>query len=589
VSAAGLLLAATLSVGAPATDTLLVDSFAPPALEAHPANADRAFLGVSANGPGVFEIRTGAAQSIEYMGSSYLLPGNLNCTESAPFNVPLLGSVALESGTGNTRGWITTSSCELLVPFDYATGAGETISWSGQSRTSVPTKHTITGSFTRYTANGPGAAITSFRTNFTAAALRVGNRLLVATSNVQQAGASPTFNPGTVLFFTIDDSGATPQIAPASPFFALTTDPNPVALTALPGGRVAVTNAGIFDVAYPPLVTGSGSIDVLDAATGALVGSLPIGAGNPGGGDLALDPTGSVALAGSTTHRRMYAFDLRGIASLPVQTAVDARAQRPSCNDSAAASVGGIPCLRSRVIRGAANPIALPAPPSSGAGPYSFVSQVRFGASGSFAAGTSYNDGGLALVAFDPRNLARPHPLLPSRFGVAETLAATGPAGQVGEECCPGPMLLKGNGTSTSLAGSDVLFATASPNGYVVRGHLAGSLAQPAGDFDGDGVQDAVDVCPVEADPGQADAGADGVGNACLCGDTSNDGVLGAPDVAALRAFLAGAGALPAAQKCDVGGGGPSGTCNVVDATLLRRALASQAPGIANVCPPFVP
>ena len=143
------------------------------------------------------------------------------------------------------------------------------------------------------------------------------------------------------------------------------------------------------------------------------------------------------------------------------------------------------------------------------------MSAARFGASGSFAAATSFNDGGLALVAFDPRNLDRPHPLLPSRFGVAETLAATGPAGEIGEECCPGPMLLTGTGTSTALAGSDVLFATGSPNGFVVRGHLAGSLAQPAGDFDGDGVQDALDVCPVEANPGQADLGSDGVGDAC--------------------------------------------------------------------------
>ena len=588
MNAAGLLLAATLSVGSASTDTLLVNSFAPPALEAHPTNADHAFVAASSNGPGVFEIRIAPGQSLAYVGAAYLLPGNLNCTESTPFNNPILGGVAFESGTGKTRGWITTSSCELAVPFDTTTGAGQTISYSGQSRTAVPTRHTITGSFTRYTATGPGAAITSFKTNYTAAALRIGDRLVVATSNLQQGGSSPVFNPGTVLFFTVDDSGATTAIAPASPFYALTSDPNPVALTALPGGRVAVTNAGIFDATFPPLVTGNGSIDVLDVASGALVGSFPLGPGNPGGADLALDPTASVALAGSPTLRRLYAIDVRGIATLPAQSGVDARLQRPSCNDTSAESAGGIPCLRSRVIRGGANAIALPAPPGSGAGAYSYVSQVRFGASGSFAAATSYNDGGLALVAFDARNLARPHPLLPSRFGVAETLAATGPAGQIGEECCPGPMLLRGSGTSSALTGTDVLFATASPNGYVVRGHLAGGLAQPAGDFDSDGVQDALDVCPVEPDD-QADADGDGVGDACLCGDTSDDGLLGTADVTALRAFLAGASAtLPAPQKCDVGGA-PSGACNVVDATLLRRALAAQAPGVANVCPPFLP
>jgi hypothetical protein len=151
-------------------------------------------------------------------------------------------------------------------------------------------------------------------------------------------------------------------------------------------------------------------------------------------------------------------------------------------------------------------------------------------------------------------------------------------------------MLLRGAGTSSALTGTDVIFTTAGPNGYVVRGHLGGALAQPAGDFDADGVQDALDVCPVEADPGQADVGGDGVGNACLCGDTSDDGALGAPDVTALRAFLAGASpSLPAPQKCDVGGGGPSGTCNVVDVAILRRTLEARAPGVANVCPPFLP
>ena len=140
----------------------------------------------------------------------------------------------------------------------------------------------------------------------------------------------------------------------------MTSDPNPLALTDLGGGRVAVTNAGISDASFPPLVTGKGSIDVLEAATGKLVGSFPLGAGNPGGRALALDPTGSVAVAGSQTYRRLYAVDVRGIAALPASD-VDPRLQRPSCNDVAGDSAGGVPCLRTRVIRGGANPIVLAA------------------------------------------------------------------------------------------------------------------------------------------------------------------------------------------------------------------------------------
>jgi len=590
VIAGAVLLAVTLTVGSPMSDTFELDSQFAPALEAHPTNPDRAFLADSESFPGVSQIRIAPGQSLAPSGASYALSASLGCT--SPLSVARLGGFWLEP-SGPTRGWITTSLCERVVPFDYATGSGVTVSYSGTNRTSVPTGQTLNGSFTRYQSGGAGASTSSFTTNFTSAVVRVGNRLLVATSNLHQSGASPVFNPGTVLFFSIDDSGATPVIAPASPFYAVTSDPNPVALAVLPGGRVAVTNAGIFDVAIPPLVTGQGSIDILDAQTGSLVGSIPIGAGNPEGA-LALDPTGSVGLTGSATFRRLYAVDVRGLAALPVAP-VDPRIQRPSCNDSSAASAGGVPCLRSRAIRAAANAIVLPPPPGS-SGVYSYVPKVRFGPSGGFAVATSYNDGGMAFVAFDPRNVSRPHPLLPSRFGVAETLAATGPSGVIGSECCPGPLLLRSTG-SAGLATTDAIFATASPTGFVVRGHLGGSLATPTGDADGDGFEDAVDVCPVEPNPSQADAGglgtaspADGVGDACQCGDVSNDGFVDVADVLALRDYLARPSVpLAAPEKCDVGGPGPSGTCNIVDATLLRRALAGAPPGISNVCPPFEP
>ncbi len=590
MSAAAVLLAATLSVGSASTDTLLVDAFAPPALESHPTDADRAFVAASSNGPGVFELRIAPGQSLAYVGASYLLPGNLNCTESAPFTVPTLGNVTLERGTGASRGWITTSGCELALPFNWATGAGWPLLYSSQSRTSVPTRHTIAGAFTRYQNGGGGASISSFKTNFTSAALRIGSRLVVATSNIHQAGSNPVWNPGTVLFFAIDDSGPTTTVAPASPFFAITSEPNPVALTELPGGRVAVTNAGIFDAGFPPQLTGRGSIDVLDAQTGLFVGSIPLGAGNPAGRGLALDPTSSVAVAGSATLRQLVAIDIRGIAALST-VAVDARLQRPSCNDGTPATAGGVPCLRERVIRDGANPIVLPPPPGS-SGLYSYVSQVRFGASGDFLAATSYNDGGLALLAFDPRNLSTPHPLLASRFGVAQTLAATGPAGVIGEECCPGPMILHAN-SGGGLAGADLLLATASPNGIVVRGHLAGAVTSATGDHDGDGVEDALDDCPVTSNAAQTDSGGlatpvpDGIGDACQCGDSSGNGIVDLADVGALRSFLAGSlGALPAPEKCDVGG---SIGCDLEDFVRLSRALGGLAPGIAHVCGPFLP
>jgi hypothetical protein len=90
---------------------------------------------------------------------------------------------------------------------------------------------------------------------------------------------------------------------------------------------------------------------------------------------------------------------------------------------------------------------------------------------------------------------------------------------------------------------------------------------------------------------GSAEQGRDpgGVGDLCQCGDVSNDGRVTSADVGALRAFLAGAGPLAAPQKCDVGKGASSGACDVLDATLLRRALAHAPPGIEPVCAPFLP
>jgi hypothetical protein len=583
---------ATLSVGA--NDVLVFAPF-PPALEAHPADPDRVLLAADVNPAGICaigicEIRVGPPAAPSATGVHYDLPGNLNCTESAPFNTPRLGNFSLEPLPGPARGWITTSSCELAVPFDYATGAGVTVSYDGQARLAVPTRHTISGSFTRYQASGTGASIASFKTNFTSAALRVGNRLVVATSNLQQAGASPVFNPGTVLLFDLDDSANPPSVTPASPFFGITSDPNPIALTALPGGRVLVTNAGIHDVSFPPLITGQGSIDVLDPAAGRWVGSIPLGSGNPGGRSLALDPTGAVALAGSQTVRQLFAIDVRGLDALPA-AAIDPGVQRPSCNGASAATAGGLPCLRARAIRGGANPIALPAPPGT-SGIYSLVSQVRFGESGDFAVATSFNDGGLALVAFDPRNLDRPHPLLASRFGGAQTLAATSPAGVLGEECCPGPLVLRAS-IDGALDGTQALFATASPNGVLVRSTLGGTLASPTGDFDLDGIEDALDNCPVTPNASQSDAGGvdaatpDGIGDPCQCGDVTNNGRIEAADAVDLRRYLAGS--LPTVaepDKCDVGS---SPACDLADATRLRRALAGLGGAIVHACDPFNP
>ena len=110
-----------------------------------------------------------------------------------------------------------------------------------------------------------------------------------------------------------------------------------------------------------------------------------------------------------------------------------------------------------------------------------------------------------------------------------------------------------------------------------------GTFTGPPPDVDLDGIGDATDVCPFEADAGQADSGGVvGVGNACECGDLGTNGQVGDDDVVSLRNWLARApGATPALQRCSVRGGIE---CDVVDASALRRARLGMQPPVAQVC-----
>ena len=124
-------------------------------------------------------------------------------------------------------------------------------------------------------------------------------------------------------------------------------------------------------------------------------------------------------------------------------------------------------------------------------------------------------------------------------------------------------------------------------------------------DADGDVFPFSVDNCPYTSNPAQTDTGGvkpgsppDGIGDACQCGEVNNDGRVLASDVTAIRAGLTGStvGVL-APARCNVNGAvnatllatGMRTDCNVVDVAVIRRALASVSPGIAQVCQPAVP
>jgi hypothetical protein len=115
----------------------------------------------------------------------------------------------------------------------------------------------------------------------------------------------------------------------------------------------------------------------------------------------------------------------------------------------------------------------------------------------------------------------------------------------------------------------------------------------PPGDPDGDQVPG--DNCPTVPNPGQEDTGGlntalpNGRGNACECGDVTEEGIVNDSDLDLFRRHLLDPGVVWTGTllgKCSVYGANPA-SCNLLDVVVLRRALAGLAPGIgANCAPP---
>jgi len=133
-------------------------------------------------------------------------------------------------------------------------------------------------------------------------------------------------------------------------------------------------------------------------------------------------------------------------------------------------------------------------------------------------------------------------------------------------------------------------------------GHLVGSGEMKAWiamldcepwspDTDEDGTPDACDNCRDFANPDQSDAGglgigsaADGIGDACQCGDVTADGVVTIADAVAIRRSLLDppTAILQQPALCDVSG---DGLCSLEDAVVAVRAqLVPPAATITNEC-----
>ena len=96
------------------------------------------------------------------------------------------------------------------------------------------------------------------------------------------------------------------------------------------------------------------------------------------------------------------------------------------------------------------------------------------------------------------------------------------------------------------------------------------------------------DNCRLEQNANQADTGSinalggNGVGDACECGDTDDDGRVTPGDATELREFLAGVtSAVSAPQKCRMSS---ASDCNIRDVTGITRVTSTLPPPIEPVC-----
>lgn len=130
--------------------------------------------------------------------------------------------------------------------------------------------------------------------------------------------------------------------------------------------------------------------------------------------------------------------------------------------------------------------------------------------------------------------------------------------------------------------GTPIFTSAGETSGVLLRGgfwNIARAPAGPLTDSDGDGIADPADNCPHVANPDQTDRGgvgagsaADGIGDACQCGDVNGDGRVTTSDAVMLsRSLLVPATAsLARPDLCDVGG---ASACTNADAVIVRRAL----------------
>lgn len=309
-------------------------------------------------------------------------------------------------------------------------------------------------------------AVPSYSPNFTSGVAVAAGHLFVSMSNLNedQGTLKTQYLPGSVLVYDLDLLVEPPRISPnPSVPVVLTSGFNPTHVTSIEvGGRefVLVSVSGavglITDDPTTPGVIERGAIaqtgaaiDVIDAETLDLVGTIPLGLAGLATGPLAVDPSGRVAVVGSQVGRTLLAVDLAGLTALPAQ-AID-----PVVLDGA-------------VIFDAEHPFRIP-PLAAGAPPDlcpGFTGGVAFNHAGDRLYATEFCDGSLASIRVDltgsPTTAA-----LANRFDLVDLQAVVSPirVETLGEARAPGAIAVRPGVPGFDFRGPDLFVLVGEPEG----------------------------------------------------------------------------------------------------------------------------
>jgi hypothetical protein len=304
--------------------------------------------------------------------------------------------------------------------------------------------------------------VPSFITRLTAGKAIAAGHLFIATSNLENAGRA-NFNPGTVLVFEWDDSGATPRarLSPTTPvIFTTGFNPTGVARYITPGGRelVLVTVTGAISAG-----TGAGNarseafLDVIDPVSLRVVASIPLGFAAPSFEPPAVDPSGQVALLGSTSQLHLFAADLRPLDDPALYLPGQGRILLDGLSV-------GFPDSR---IAAAMNPILLPdradgAPPASCEG----LTEVQFNAAGDEAFAIDNCDGTFTRLTVDFSGNP-PVPFPAARIRPVNQNALFAPRGSVGLLRSPAFLQVREGAPGTDYTGPDVFLTLSEPRAQI--------------------------------------------------------------------------------------------------------------------------